>query len=403
MKRTLVSLAACLLLAGLGALALLARPDDTALPSRTSSAVAPAKSRLEELIPGMDYAAWYQQHTSFAPDAAHFGTYAIAPMTDTLFIGHSTGWPADKDGALLSGYNGITITAIYSPTEQGIVAMTAVTNTLYIPGADPCCPDGWESGNVYVYTPPDPVVKYRNLPNVLHTWAIWFDEASRALYAVVGAHLGDNATWTGAVYRSTDGCRSWSLVADKSDGIGDYRTYDMVGLHNKLYIYWNDVYSEPGAMNPTPCGLAESSDDGATWQRLAVPDTACRVRLAVFQDRLLALTLDQRGLIVVDSAGHIQTYLRPDFRMPDLAFQYLASDRAGYLYTITDDGRAVRSRDLIAWETVAVTDRILVTIAYWPAKNWIVVADRGADARLWKIDLTASGRLYLSLVPNVGF
>jgi hypothetical protein len=403
MKRTLVSLAACLLLAGFGVLALLARPDDTALPSRTSSAVAPAKSRLEEFIPGMDYAAWYQQHTGFVPDAVHFGAYAITPMTDTLFIGHSTGWPADKDWALLSGYNGITITAIYSPTEQGIVAMTAVTNTLYIPGADPCCPDGWESGNVYVYTPPDPVVKYRNLPNVLHTWAIWFDEASRALYAVVGAHLGDNATWTGAVYRSTDGCRSWSLVADKRDDVGDYRTYDMVGLHNKLYIYWNDVYSEPGAVDPTPCGLAESSDDGATWQRLAVPDTVCRVRLAVFQDRLLALTLDQRSLIAVDSAGHIQTYLLPDFRMPDLAFQYLASDRAGYLYTITDDGRVVRSRDLIAWETVAVTDRILVTIAYWPARNWIIVADRGADARLWKIDLNASGRLYLPLVQNVRF
>ena len=64
---------------------------------------------------------------------------------------------------------------------------------------------------------------------MLHTWAIWFDEASRALYAVVGAHLGDNATWTGAVYSSTDGCRSWSLLADKSDGVGDYRTYDMVG------------------------------------------------------------------------------------------------------------------------------------------------------------------------------
>jgi hypothetical protein len=105
----------------------------------------------------------------------------------------------------------------------------------------------------------------------------------------------------------------------------------------------------------------------------------------------------------VDSAGHIQTYLLPDFRMPDLAFQYLASDRAGYLYTITDDGRVVRSRDLIAWETVAVTNRALVTIAYWPAKNWIVVADRGADARLWKIDLNASERLYLPLVQNVRF
>ena len=343
----------------------------------------------------MDYAAWYQRHTGFAPDAAHFGAYAITPMTNTLFIGHSTGRPADKDGALLSGYNGITITAIYSPTEQGIIAMTAVANTLYIPGADPCCPDGWESGNVYVYTPPGPVVKYRNLPNVYHAWAIWFDEASRAIFAVVGAYRGNlhncaNETCTGGVYRSTDGCNSWSLVADRDNGVGDYRTYDMVGLHNKLYIYWNDVY-------PAPCGLAESSDGGATWQRLAVPDTACRVRLAVFEDRLLAMSLDQKSLIVVDSAGDVQVHPLPGFKIADkYAFSFLAHDRSGFLYTVTEDGRVVRTRDLVTWETVAVTDRALVTIAYWPARNWLVVADRGADARLWKIDLDP--KLYLPLV-----
>jgi hypothetical protein len=394
MKRALVSLAACLLLAGLGTLALLVRADDTAPPGRASTTAA-AKLHLEELIPGMDYAAWYQRHTGFAPDAAHFGAYAITPMTNTLFIGHSTGRPADKDGALLSGYNGITITAIYSPTEQGIIAMTAVANTLYIPGADPCCPDGWESGNVYVYTPPGPVVKYRNLPNVYHAWAIWFDEASRAIFAVVGAYRGNlhncaNETCTGGVYRSTDGCNSWSLVADRDNGVGDYRTYDMVGLHNKLYIYWNDVY-------PAPCGLAESSDGGATWQRLAVPDTACRVRLAVFEDRLLAMSLDQKSLIVVDSAGDVQVHPLPGFKIADkYAFSFLAHDRSGFLYTVTEDGRVVRTRDLVTWETVAVTDRALVTIAYWPARNWLVVADRGADARLWKIDLDP--KLYLPLV-----
>ena len=117
MKRTLVSLAAFLLLAGLGSLALLARADDTSPPSHASTAAAAAKIHLEELIPGMDYAAWYQQHTGFTPDAAHFGAYAIMPMTDTLFIGHSTAWPAQMDGALLSSYNGITLTATYSLRE----------------------------------------------------------------------------------------------------------------------------------------------------------------------------------------------------------------------------------------------------------------------------------------------
>jgi hypothetical protein len=385
--------AAVVALSGLGAFGVLVRSDAVTPASHAASIAANTQSRIEELIPGMDYAAWYQRYTGYAAEANYFGAYAITPMTDTLLIGHSTSRPAQEDGALLSAYDGITITAIYSPTEQGILAMTVATDTLYIPGDDPCCPDGWEAGNVYVYAPPGPVIKYRNLPNVLHTWAIWSDKVTRELYAVVGAHLGDQLTWTGAVYRSTDDCASWSLVADKSRGVGNYRTYDLIGLHDKLYITWNDAYL-------APCGLAESSDGGATWQRLAVPATACRVRLVAFQDRLLALTLDQRGLLAVDRAGRIQAYALPDFSIPEVAFNYLVSDRLGYLYVITDDGRVVRTRDLAAWETVVATDRALTTIAYWPARNWIIVADRGADARLWKIDLNATGKVYLPSVPG---
>lgn len=33
-----------------------------------------------------------------------------------------------------------------------------------------------------------------------------------------------------------------------------------------------------------------------------------------------------------------------------------------------------------------------IAISFWPERNWIVVADRGAGARLWRIDL--SGRRY---------
>ena len=203
------------------------------------------------------------------------------------------------------------------------------------------------------------------------------------LYAVVGAHLGDNETWTGAVYRSTDGCNSWS-AGGRQEQTASATTGPMT--------WWVCTTSSTstGTMSiPHRAGWRRAATAARPGSGSPVPDTACRVRLAVFQDRLLALTLDQRGLTTVDGAGHVQIYPLPNFRIPDYAFNYLATDRAGYLYAITDDGRVVRSRDLVAWETLAVTDRALVTIAYWPARNWIVVADRGADARLWKIDLNA--------------
>ena len=44
----------------------------------------------------------------------------------------------------------------------------------------------------------------------------------------------------------------------------------------------------------------------------------------------------------------------------------------------TDDGRVVRSADLTTWETLVTTDLEFITISFWPEKNWIIVADRGA-------------------------
>ena len=85
MNRASASLAAFRLLVGLGTLTLLAYSDTTALPGHASTVVAAAKSRLDGLVPGMDFVAWYRRHTSFAPDAAHFGVYAITPMTDAGF------------------------------------------------------------------------------------------------------------------------------------------------------------------------------------------------------------------------------------------------------------------------------------------------------------------------------
>jgi hypothetical protein len=336
---------------------------------------------LEPLIWGVNYATWYQESTGYVPDADFYGAYAIEPVTNTLYLGFGTALPAARDGALLASYDGRALAAIATLNEQGIMDMTTVGGTLYVPGVDACCPDGWAWGNTYVYQPPGPVAKYRNLPGVIHSWGLWFNGEDDALYAAASSFSRNPRGWSGNVFRSTDQAKTWVRLADRDDGVGQYRTYDVIGFQQKLYVTWNDALEKP-------CGLAESSDGGETWTRLLVHQTDCGARLMVLGDRLLALKSDRSGFVAVDASGSATAYDFPGFRVPDRAYDYLTHDNRGYRYTITDDGRVVRSSDLITWETLASTDLAFITISYWPAKKWIIVADRGASARLWRIDLS---------------
>ena len=256
-------------------------------------------------------------------------------MDNTLYIGLSTARPAEADGALLAQTDGITITAVANLSEQGFIDMTHHYSTLYIPGADPCCPDDQQWGNSYVYTPPTPVIKYRNLPFVLHSWGLWVDKASGTLYLAGSRRIGEDRS--GVFFRSTNQAQSWQLLADKEAGTGLYRTYDTQGLHGKLYIIWNDVYEKP-------CGLAVSEDGGTNWTRLAGMATFCRARFAVFDERLLVLRHDRAALYAVDAVGNISTYLFPTFIMKDWSYNNLAVDNMGYLYMVTEDGRIVRTK-----------------------------------------------------------
>lgn len=170
-------------------------------------------NRLQELAPGLDYRAWFQQHTGYAPQADYFGAYSFAPLTDTLFIGFGAGRPADVDGALLAGSDGVTVTALYSPTEQGFVGMTAVGGTLYVPGPDPCCasvPPGqseWDWGNVYTYTPPGMVVKHRNLPKVISTPGVF------GMMPAARCYLPPSARIPGIIAPGPGGCSAVQIRA----------------------------------------------------------------------------------------------------------------------------------------------------------------------------------------------
>ena len=364
------------------------------------AAPATATDWLTELIPGMDYGAWFTDHTGNGL-SDHFAAYAVAPLEGTLYVGFGAARPGENDGSLLASSDGITITAVYTPTEQGFIDMDVVGDTLFFPGPDPTDvvakpANQWDWGNFYVYTPPAAVIKHRNLPDVIHAWGEWFDPATDTLYTVVGAHLGDYKTWTGGVFSSIDAGASWTQLANRDQGVGQYRTYDIIGFHGRLYVIWNDVYGDP-------CGLAVRSDGGTTWSRIPELDlqTVCRTRLVVYQDRLLIPRVDGAALFAVDAAGTVTTHALPGLRIADWAYNYLAEDGAGRLYAVADDGRIVRTADLATWETLVSRDLLFITLGYWPDRDWLLVGDRGWDARLWKIDLAASSAITIPQAPAV--
>lgn len=364
---------------------------DAPVRSTADGPLAPAVW-LTELLPGTDYAAWYQAQLGVTPNPRYFGAYALRAVDSTLYIGFGTARPAEDGdpGGLLAGTDGVTLSPLLTLTEEGFIDIEPAGSVLAIPGPDPTDP-GWAWGNFYQYTTPDgPGIKYRNLPNVIHSWGAWWDGSQ--LYAAVSSHLGDDSTWSGQVFRTDDPANGWTLLADRDDGVGQYRTYDIIGFSDKLYLTWNDAY-------PTPCGLASSSDGGLTWTRPAAPDTQCRSRLIVFAGKLLALNLPQAGFVAVDTAGNISTIAFSNFVVTDWAYNYAAVDGAVRLYVVTLDGRIMRTADLSGWQTLASTDLELITLGYWPDRNWLIAANRGSAAGVWKLDLTTATPLTLIQAP----
>lgn len=358
-----------------------------------------ASANLAELLPGQNYITWYAGQVGATPHPTYFSAYALKAVGATLYVGFGTARPGENGhrGGLLAGTDGATLDALLTLTEEGFIDIEPAGSILYIPGPDPtdaATPPAhqWDWGNFYKYEPPGPGVKHRNLPKVIHAWGAWWDAASSQLYAAVSAHLGDYETWSGQVFRTEDLASGWNLVAGRDEGVGQYRTYDIVGFNGRLYVIWNDALS-------APCGLAESSDNGVTWSRLTMPDIQCRSRLVVFADKLLALNLPQTGFVTVNTSGNVSTVAFSDFIVTDWAYNYATVDGANSLYVVTLDGRIMRTADLSTWQIMASTDLELITLGYWPAQNWLIAANRGDMARLWKVDLATATPITLLQPP----
>lgn len=350
------------------------------LNCETAHEVVPAE--LEEFAPAFPYASWFADNTGFDPDLDDFGAYTLVPLSGTLYLGFGAGRPAAADGALLGAYDDQGIRAVAPLDEQGMLDMAIGQGMLLVPGVDPCCPDGWEAGNFYTYSVSAGLTKWRNLPNVYHAWGVWHDAADDAVYLATSAHPGDFASSVGEIWRSADLGEHWARVAGAGDGVGEYRTYDVLGHRGRLYA--------TSAESRNSCTLVAAPPVGTAWVPVR-PDArlACLHRLVSFGAALVAVDSTRRRLQVVTGDGEVSQRELP-FAIGASSFNW-AAVAGGFLYALSGDGRIVLTRDLESWETVAAMDREFVTIQYWPHKDWLVLASRGGDGALWKLELCDGG------------
>lgn len=333
----------------------------------------------------------------------YFGVNPMIAKGNTLYFGVGKGLPAGQDGAILAKYTDgdISMTVLKTLNEQGVMTLSDYgKNGIAVPGVDPCCGDllndddkkpgrynhQWDWGNFYVLnTNSESITKHRNLPNVIHGWGSWYDEANNTLYYAGSGGFADtieieNQTLTGFLFKTTDRGATWTKVADRSDGIGEYRTYDIIGINTNLYAQYNDSYEGS-------CGITKSIDKGQTWKRIADSEVRCATRLYNINNHLVALNKDANAFIDIDTKDKVSSYkFSPLFKLS--AYHTLAHDSDGNIYVGTIDGRVMRTRDFIEWNEIArVYDPSISfnTITYWAEKKWLILSNWGDKANLWKL------------------
>jgi hypothetical protein len=83
--------------------------------------------------------------------------------------------------------------------------------------------------------------------------------------------------------------------------------------------------------------------------------------------------------------------LPPGFRIVSKYNFNLLAEGKNYLYLVCTkkDGTnfIIRTSDLVNWEQVGFTNDKLISLSFWPTKNWLIVGSQGSQAKVWKIDL----------------
>ncbi len=377
------------------------RPSTAPLPLVTEN---PAAARLVTspyewtavpLLPNVNWYIWYQLESGFTPSPTLFGPYVLLPMNDDLLIGLGSARPAESDGALVGVTDSVSLHSLGAIPEQGIHEMRREGPFVHIGGTDPCCADDWTAGNHYLATAVGPIYKHRDavrgLVNVVHTFGLWVEEATGNLYAAVSAQEYQ-VVWHGQVWRSQDQGQTWQLLSN----IGTDRAYDIVGFKDKLYVLYTNL--NRGERNT----LAVSQNGGYQWKDLVVEDFQ-RLHLIVFGELLVGVSYDRTAVYTIDAAEAITRYNLPPGAKIGVSYKDIPSytnyniltTDGRYLYTVLETASAkkysvARTTDLETWEILYTTDRPILTLAYWPAKNWLVWGDNGRFTTLWKLPLPPS-------------
>jgi len=366
---------------------------------------------IEKLFNDDELANSYETATGYSTDflynnVNYFGIYPIVAKGNTLYLGLGRSLPAATNSAAIATYKEgeNSLTYLQSINEQGIMAFSKYGNNIAIPGADPCCGDilndnnesgkynsEWDWGNFYtIDTGTKNVIKNRNLPNIVHGWGTWFDNTTNTLYYAGSGHMADtenktDATPSGFIFKTIDSGNTWTKVADRSNGIGLYRSYDIIGIENRLYAQYNDEFSGI-------CGIAKSLDKGQTWSRISNAEIRCATRLYIVNNHLVALSSDATSFIEIDKSDQAITHtFESIFQIS--GYHTLSQDPYGNVYVGTKNGRIMHTRDFKTWTEIAHLNDNTISFSsstYWEEKQWLILSNWGDKANLWKIPLVNS-------------
>ncbi len=342
---------------------------------------------VKQLVDGYDWANFYQNSTSVSPNTDHFGGYVFSEFNNDLYLGIGNCRPADCGTGLVAKYNGSQVESVGIVDDEGINEIVSYGNTLYVGGPDPH--EDWTLGNFYKYSNGTwhKIRTGSGLTNVIHMWGLYVD-ANGVIYAAVSSHIGDNLTWFGEIFKSTDGGNTFVSTSH----LGDYRAFDVFGFNSKLYgLQVTDVVADNN--------LSVSSDGGYNWTTIKADGGLRRTHMIEFNNNLLALgggTLNN-VIYALDKNNNFTQY-NLDFRV---GVQYTDADyysnynefvvaQDGYLYTMTSDGSIMRTNNLTNWQTVADTGKEIISIGYWGDQNKIVFSTRGSGASIYTIQLSSA-------------
>ncbi len=288
---------------------------------------------------------------------------------------------------------------------------------IHIAGTDPhdviTAGNNWDTGNHYTYDPiTESFTKYRDVEHGLlytfHTWGLW--KEGYRLFAAASNHDGSypsecnyGVSCLGQIFKSINNGATWTKLAD----LGNYRAYDIIGYHGNLYASHNDELTGP-------LSLSTSSDGGTSWN--AFPDLIHKVRrshMTIFNGKIIAANFNRTSIFAIDEADNITSHSLPS----DYLFSTGYADRpaysdynilvtaGGYLYLIAQDQNSnerviLRTYNLETWQEITRTNEQLISLAYWPEKNWLVTSSNGTNAKLWTADLNILAPLIFLPIIN---